>query len=253
MNAVFPWSRWLQAALWVCAAAVAVAYGFDQKHDIWHAVETGVSTGSTLCTVFVLTPLWRALWLFPLIRKRLPLLDGEWRGVQTSNWPIIQALKDGAKSPRRGIDVDDAATDFPALLNTEVEVTIASTFFTIRMDLQTAGTGYQNSTLKAAVLTPETDKARGRLTYVFEGRVPIPRSTDVDRFDGAADLDIRQDTGGLTLGGCVWTNRNWSKGLNTAGRIVLRREIDGSVPKWVASIMNWFARRRPAAGPGAST
>jgi hypothetical protein len=240
MNAVLPWTRWFSFALWICAFVSLAAYSHDANHEIWSALKTGISIGSALSAAFVATPVWRLAWLFPPLRRRLPLLDGVWSGVQSSNWLIIQAMKDGSKAETRGVDVDDAGSPLPALLETPVNVEIRTTFFAIRMDLVSATTGYQNSVLKAAVLTPETDMARGRLTYVFEGRVPRPQTTDVDRFDGAAELEIhRSDDGVLELKGCVWTNRNWAKGLNTAGLIELKRDKSWAIPALLRS------RRKP--------
>lgn len=149
-------------------------------------------------------------------------------------------MKNHSKAPNAGIDVDNAGTSLPGLLDTQIEVEIRATFFNIRMDLSGVVTSYQNSVLKAAVLTPETDIGRGRLTYVFEGRVPRPKSTDVERFDGAADLEIYiPDAGELELKGKVWTNRNWPKGLNTAGVIELRR-----VESWIAPPFLRFKGKR---------
>ena len=239
MNAIWPWQRWLYLAASVCGLAALAAFLLDPNHawnakHLWSAIKTGISVGMTICGIFVATPAWRLLWVLPGMRRKLPLLDGRWRGIQSSNWPVIEAMKNHAKAPSAGIDVDNAGTALPGLLDTQIEVEIRNTFFNIRMDLLSVATRYQNSVLKAAILAPETEIARGRLTYVFEGRVPRPQSTDVERFDGAAELEIYvPDVGELELKGKVWTNRNWPKGLNTAGVIELKRGESWVVPSFL--------------------
>ena len=239
MNAIWPWQRWLYLAASICGLAALAAFLLDPSHvwsakHVWSAIRTGVSVGMTICGVFVATPAWRLLWILPGMRRKLPLLDGRWRGVQSSNWPVIEAMKNDAQAPRAGIDVDNAGETLPDLLDTQLQVEIRTTFFSIRMDLLSVVTNYQNSVLKAAVLTPETEIARGRLTYVFEGRVPKPKSTDVERFDGAAELEIYvADAGELELKGKVWTNRTWPKGLNTAGVIELKRVQSWAIPSFL--------------------
>jgi hypothetical protein len=247
MNAIWPWQRWLYLATTICGLAALASFVLDPNHvwsakHVWSAVKTGVSIGMTVCGLVVSTPAWRLLWILPGMRRKLPLLDGRWRGIQSSNWPVIEAMKNDAKAATAGIDVDNAGTTLPGLLDTQLEVEIRTTFFGIRMELLSVITNYQNSFLKAAVLTPETEIARGRLTYIFEGRVPRPKSTDVDRFDGAAELEIYvADTGELELNGKVWTNRNWPNGLNTAGVIELKRAESWAVPSFLR-----FGRARRA-------
>jgi hypothetical protein len=239
VNAIWPWQRWLYVAVFICSLTSFAAFALDPNHvwtakHLWSAVRTGMSIGITICGFIVATPVWRLLWVFPGMSQKLPLLDGRWSGIQSSNWPVIEAMKNAAKTSSAGIDVDNAETVLPALLDTQLKVEIRTTFFSIRMELLSVVTNYQNSILKAAVLTPETDLARGRLTYVFEGRVPRPKSTDVDRFDGAAELEIYSaGRDELELKGKVWTNRNWPKGLNTAGVVELKREESWAVPSFL--------------------
>lgn len=238
MNAIWPWQRWLYLAATICGLVALATFALDHDHDwsakhFWSAVKTGVSVGVAICSLIVVTPAWRLLWVLPGMRQKLPLLDGRWRGVQSSNWPVIEAMKNDAKVPSAGIDVDNAGTPLPTLLDTQLEVEIRTTFFSIRMDLLSVVTNYQNSVLKAAVLTPETEIARGRLTYVFEGRVPRPKSTDVERFDGAAELEIHVPQAG---------ELEWPKGLNTAGVIELKRTESWAVPSFLRFGNEWRAR-----------
>ncbi|MDO9335661.1 MAG: hypothetical protein Q7T61_04620 [Caulobacter sp.] len=240
MHAVFGWRIWLTAVLVVFGVGVALAMSTGRTPVA--AAQLALSVTSTSALVFVATPIWRLVWLLPGIGTKLPLLDGRWVGLQRSNWPIIDALKEGAKSKDVGIDVDNAASLLPALLDTEVEAEISCSFFAVKMHLESM-TKYQNSVVKVSRLLPADDQQRARFFYVFEGRVPVPRSTDVDKYDGAAGLEvIPGKSGKLVLSGPVWTNRNWAKGLNTAGCIELRRVEDASVPKWISGANSWARR-----------
>ncbi len=239
MHVVLDWKKWLAAVVWICAAftLLSVVRHHDALGDgwkVWLSIAKDGVTGTTVLTLAVIgTPAWRLLWLFPFFNKKLPILDGRWSGVQSSNWPVLAALRQGSRQARKGLDVDDEEA-LPPLLDTPVEVDITTTFFTIRMDLKTAQTEYLQSKLRAAVLIPATDLARGRLTYVFEASVLRPEGTDEGRFDGAADLDIHSGTAGrLRLEGPMWTTRKWRQGLNTAGCIKLERVESWVLPEWL--------------------
>lgn len=239
MHVVLPWHKWLALVGKICVACTVLSLVWH--HDklgagwkVWLSIAKDGVTGTTLLILAVVnTPAWRLLWFWPGFNKRLPILDGRWSGVQSSNWPVLAALRHGSRQTRKGLDVDDEEA-LPELLDTPVEVDITTTFFTIRMDLKTAQTEYLQSKLRAAVLIPATDLARGRLTYVFEAIVRKPVGSDEGKFDGAADLDIHADPAGrLSLEGPMWTTRKWRQGLNTAGCIKLERVESWVLPQWL--------------------
>ncbi len=238
MHVVLDWRKWLAVVAWLCGActALSVFLHYDKLSDgwkIWLSIfKDGVAWATLLTLLVVSTPAWRVLWLVPGVKKKLPILDGRWTGVQSSNWPVLAALRQGSRQARKGLDVADEEA-LPALLDTSVEVDITTTFFTIRMDLKTAESEYLHSKLRAAVLTPATDLARGRLTYVFEAIIRKPEGSDDGRFDGAADLDIHSAAGHLWLEGPMWTTRKWRQGLNTAGCIKLERVESWVLPEWL--------------------
>jgi len=66
---------------------------------------------------------------------------------------------------------------------------------------------------------------RNVIHYVFDAVVDAPEPSDVDRFYGAARLEILGDGKGMTLQGAYWTDRNWQTGQNTAGTLKLRRKV----------------------------
>ena len=176
-------------------------------------------------TAFVFTPIWRLLWLLPWFQRKAPPLDGVWTGVVSSNRSVQEAMKDAAKQAGAlAIDVDSVGVALPALTQVNVTATIRTSFVGITLELESAGDRYQTSSLKVVEMKPATDGPGASLHYIFEGRVLNPRPGDVDRFDGAASLTIhKDDQGRLHMEGPTWTNRAWTRGLNTAGLIRMIR------------------------------
>jgi len=85
--------------------------------------------------------------------------------------------------------------------------------------------GYSGSTVLHSEITKHPQTGQFFISYLFQGEVPNPESTDDALYDGAAKLAIIfNDSGEMTLSGHYWTNRAWQRGLNTAGLIRLTRE-----------------------------
>lgn len=76
----------------------------------------------------------------------------------------------------------------------------------------------------------EQSSDRLHLTYVYEQRTPDPALTDEECHMGAADLvlDLEDPT---TSEGVYWTRRRWKVGLNTAGKLELKRLTDRKDPR----------------------
>lgn len=224
MHSVLGWKTWLTAALALCAGLIA--FQILKGVEPFQAAQKGVSWSALAVTAFVTTPIWRLLWLIPFFQKRAPMLDGTWAGVVSSNWSIIEAVKDAAKQQGAGpVDVDMAGADLPALTQVDVVATIRTGFFTITMALESVVDRYQTSTLKVVELKPGADGSDPTLNYIFEGRVLQPRPGDVSCFDGAGVLSVRAEPKvGLLMEGPTWTNRAWSRGLNTAGLFRVTRD-----------------------------
>jgi hypothetical protein len=223
MHSVIGWKAWLTAALVVCVGIIAVRLGTGA--GIVQALQGGVSLTSLLVTGFVSTAAWRLLWLLPFFQRKAPPLDGEWSGAVSSNWSIVERLKDAAKQAGgAALDVDALASPLPELLEVPVTARIRTTFAGIHLELESADHRYQVSSLKVVELKPATEAGDAVLSYVFEGRVLSPVPGDVTTFDGAASLIVKKDAHGhLCLSGPTWTNRAWSRGLNTAGVLRLKR------------------------------
>lgn len=223
MHFVLAWRYWLLIALAICAAVVVLR--MSSGVEPFQAAKDGASLTATIATVFVSTPAWRLLWLVPAVRRAAPPLDGEWTGVVRSNWTIMEAMKEGAKqSGAPAIDVDVMASQLPQLRAVPVRASIKSSFFSLELRLETEGDRYQVSSLKSVELKPAVGTTPATLSYVFEGEVLDPKPGDVPAFDGAATLCVEAVAGQTTLEGKTWTNRAWTRGLNTAGVIRLRRD-----------------------------
>jgi hypothetical protein len=239
MHSVLGWRTWITAALAVCAAIVAVR--ISQGVEPLQAAQKGISWTSLAVAAFVLTPLWRLLWLFPWFQRKAPPLDGVWTGVVTSNRSIQEVVKEAAKQAgASAVDVDAVGIDLPALTEVKVTAVLRTSFVGITLELESAGDRYQTSSLKVVEMKPATDGSSASLHYIFEGRVLNPRPGDVSCFDGAASLTIRKDDQGmLYMEGPTWTNRAWTRGLNTAGLIHITR----SKPEFWAALTFGLVQR----------
>ncbi|WP_421934402.1 hypothetical protein [Phenylobacterium sp.] len=153
-----------------------------------------------------------------------PLLDGEWDGEIWSNWARLETTLSAARGGKARFNplTHDLAegTEKP----TKIEATICSSLFEIVIDTKVPGT---NRTSKTLFVRPQWRRPESpRLTYVFEQVDQGPVSaTDVPNHLGAGDLIYFAEADELR--GQFWTQRQGSKGLNTAGTLVLRRRKPG--------------------------
>lgn len=168
---------------------------------------------------WVFCPIWR---LRPVQAFLFPYIAGEWHGTVSSNWPVVKAMMtaftEGAPArPASELDIGTTGT-----LDKPIKVTIEADLFRISMHLQTTD---DYSTSYTLIVKPQRNGPRGlpRLLYIYQNDTPMPLNTDAHDHLGAAFLDIERKNGELELVGTYWTARNWTKGLNTAGRIILRR------------------------------
>lgn len=221
MHFVLGWKSWLSGALFLCASLVGLRV--SQDVELFKAVQQGASLTGLLTTAFVTTPAWRLLWLLPYFRDRAPTLDGEWTGVVSSNWSIVDAMRNAARQDGSPAFDADVVGGLPPLTTVAVRARIRSSFFGITIELETIDDRYQTSSLKVVELRPGADGPGASLHYIFESRVLQPKPGDVSCFEGASSLAIRTDEKVRIMEGPTWTNRAWSRGLNTAGVIRLRR------------------------------
>jgi hypothetical protein len=188
------------------------------KHVALAATATAVVIG-LLGNRWVFCPLWR---LQPLQTFLFPYVAGEWTGTISSNWPVSKALM---KAFTEGCSARPADELDVAILGTEekpIKVTIEADLFRVSMKLETTD---KYSSSHTVVVKPQLHGPGGvpRLLYLYQNDTPVPLSTDSSSHLGAAYLDIKGQGDDMVMEGTYWTARNWTKGLNTAGRISLKR------------------------------
>lgn len=162
---------------------------------------------------------WRVTWrFFPFLNGWLPDLNGVWLGTTASNWPTIKKMFEAAQADR-GIE----QIEFHPIPEQRdaVAVQVTASLFSLKVDAALSSTGGNSCSISAK---PRRDQHTGRLhlSYVYEQVTPEHMVTDEEKHMGAADLII--DPENLDQAeGVYWTRRSWKMGLNTAGRLTLRR------------------------------
>jgi hypothetical protein len=177
---------------------------------LWRLFSTSAAIGAATTFIFGQTP------IFPFLCRHTPLwhlfpdVDGEWYAQLDSNWSEI-AVRAGLPASTQPVTGT---------------MGIKARLFTIKLRYMsiTPEPEYLGSQTLSVQVHKDTDDGRIRLFYIFEGEARFPTSTDTSHHYGAAYLDLI-DMGNehSRLSGLYWTNRNWSKGLNTAGTIELQR------------------------------
>jgi hypothetical protein len=182
------------------------------------------AVGATAAAIIILGNKWvfPHIWRLKFVQAAtFPYVAGEWVGTVSSNWPVVKAMMDayanGAEP--KGADTLDISKIPPE--KKPIKVTITADLFSIDMRLETLD---RYSVSKSLMVKPKRATAvePARLLYIFENQTDVPVNTDSSNHIGAARLDVTKD--GDVLAGTYWTARNWTKGLNTAGRIELRRK-----------------------------
>lgn len=170
---------------------------------------------------------WRILWRIvpPLNRWVFPDLNGIWDGSTKSNWPVIEKMLESAQA-YRGIDREE-------LLNLPhredaLAVQIKASLFSLKICAALSSTEGQSYSITAR---PRREENSGHIhiTYVYAQNTPDPSCTDQDNHMGSADVELDPDTL-KSVEGVYWTRRMWKQGLNTAGRINLRKLSDWKDP-----------------------
>lgn len=163
---------------------------------------------------------WRLIWrACPFLNNSVfPDLNGRWVGTTCSNWPLIDAQRKAASG---GGGLQQAELEQIALQEDAITVEIRASFFKLQIGAELSRTGSKSYSLSQRVVRDER-RDIFELSYVYCQDTPEPVMTDESAHLGAAalDFDPKQDC----LGGCYWTTRSWRQGLNTAGRLNLRRE-----------------------------
>lgn len=168
--------------------------------------------------------------VFPVLTRRLLKgtdydIGGLYSVDMRSNWPVIERLTRAAVSDSDLFDTH-AADTAPKLLSCAGQAVITPGLFKISIKLLMDST--KNDSVSTAVSIGRTENDQTELSYLYRqtNHPDFQPENDEDIHDGAARLCLkrRPEDRGLEWQGTYWTARNYKKGMNTAGRIVLRRE-----------------------------
>lgn len=226
MYRLLPW-KWFGSIL---AGVVALAVYADDLAAMMGVVlpDSLVVRCLPLILVILLTTIfgsagrfapWRWIWcIFPFLNRVLfPDLNGVWLGSTRSNWPTIKKMFDAAQA-HEGITQNELQLTAEQVDTMAVE--IKASLFKVQI---TAGLSATDSHSRSIIVRPWKDLHDSiHLTYVYKQETGDLAITDVETHLGAADLVIEMDNF-VKAEGIYWTRRHWKLGLNTAGRLDLRR------------------------------
>lgn len=217
------WFLWLSGGFSVLTMLGALAFGRATPEGglplvwwFWTSLSTGATAGALILFGLGSTGFFPKLCRLRPLCGMFPDLDGTWSGTLESNWPLISAQLPGPSASSSTIPV-------PAALKVKARL------LSIHLSLETDSRYSDSETVLVGI-----NKSGGDvpcLTYVYRNRTPRPVPTDSGDHHGAARLELRDEDGVPTLRGVYWTDRNWQKGLNTAGVAVFRKSKEGASPR----------------------
>jgi hypothetical protein len=175
----------------------------------WWKIASGATGLAALLVTFAgQTPIFPFLCRLPFIREWLPPIDGDWKVEIKSNWPIIQD---------RLVRHENTQSDF-----VEAIAKIKARLFYVHIGLESTN-DYSTSKTVFVHLSRDPEGGSIQIRYFYRNSTRIPSHSDSAEHDGAASLNLMKDRKNLRLEGVYWNNRNWTKGLNTAGTISMRK------------------------------
>lgn len=194
--------------------------------NIFRAI--GLSITLTLFIVSIIgeTSLWRKIWrLFPSLNYKIcPDINGVWRGTIDSNWPAIEKMINAARGDISSYDPLSSKLTQEYSEIKKVIMRIRVSWFRVNISLETEDNYSKSKILLSKIkFTEETNHYQLIYNYLNETINPLP--SDIQNHYGSALLDIiwNESNEPKTLEGRYWTDRNWKKGINTAGTIKLKR------------------------------
>lgn len=207
---------WVLFVLFGVSLVINVALIRPESVTEWlRAVYTAPGTFGVLVLVLGATPLWRWVWsICPRLANWVyPDLNGIWITNMESNFATL------AKYHPDFADTD--ISKIPSAIPGKFQIKQNWFKFHIRFD---GDDNYSSS--DTLIVEPRRDQQSGSffLTYIYKNKTIAPKDTDEQFHLGAADLEIGENF--HEMRGPYWTNRNASKGLNTAGTLVAKREAN---------------------------
>lgn len=159
----------------------------------------------------------------------IPPMLGEWRGTIRSNYPRLDALRTSARevdSERKDADSPSFIDDHPLLVR-EASLQIVASLWKIKVVLVTGPAGDLHQGIRSESVVSRairTSEGNIEVWYVYRAvNHEEPTGNDSRDHLGAAILNF-----GLNgCSGVYWTERNWSKGMNTAGRLTFSLQEAG--------------------------
>jgi hypothetical protein len=111
----------------------------------------------------------------------------------------------------------------PGEPTTKATANIKSRLFFITISLE-SDDGYLKSRSNSVNVSRDEKDGSIEIGFLFRSTISKPKPTDSASHNGAASLQIKRgNSGEIEMEGNYWTDRNWQTGLNTAGKITLRR------------------------------
>jgi hypothetical protein len=197
----------------VLAIALLVqSWSLLPEQSIWWVLSMLVLSACALFFLAGQTAVFPLLCRLPWLWRLFPNIDGDYRVEVCSNW---SAIKTGLAHPATD-DHQGGIAVFNKMGVARIRVRLAS------VDMRLVRDGCPCS--ETVMCSPRKDrKTRSTvLFYIFDSVPPDAKTLD-QRHLGAAQLRIPPERFPKILEGVYWTDRNWHKGLNTAGNIRLRR------------------------------
>lgn len=208
-------AKFLKAVLYTNAAlAIVLTTEFSELAGV---SQVSLSVMAVSAGLFLIgeTPLFPRLCRLPVVCRIFPNIEAEYEVEISSNWSVITARNEGQEpevSPHGDVDL------FKRVGTAKITARLSRIDMSLKMD-----DGYLTSETVTCSLRRDRGERKPVLFYIYDSHVPVPKTTDSQRHLGAASLSIPLGARPTELAGNYWTDRNWHLGLNTAGRIRLRR------------------------------
>lgn len=211
------------------AVKVPADWGFISSVVTYLLTSRGLAT--LVCGLFLLfsfkavwTKIWSFSWIGGLLSKTIyPDLNGEWEFTIKTNWPILNELQSTTEIGNANKLKNSSREQPTKLQEKKFRADIDQSWLSTKVKFKKHNhSELNNSRTISAELLKGNDGDEKRIAWIFEQENKLPSAdTDVQGFLGSALLTLGSDY--KTMEGLYWTNRNWERGLNTAGLIYARK------------------------------
>lgn len=178
--------------------------------ELWRAVSFSVLIGSLLLSILGSEKIFPWICKLPFISDYFPPISGEWNVRMESNWGVIQ----------KGLGQGDENRYFI----TTGKVTIKASFFKVDMSFESDSSYSESKAINVSV-RPGKQLGLFELNYLYLNHTLVPEDTDSSTHTGAARVFVKKTGDDLIMIGTYFTDRNWTKGLNTAGKVTFTRGV----------------------------